>query len=47
MGFNYSMLQVWWKITTGGKYVSWKAILQTYVGFIILLLIVILVVSLR
>jgi len=34
---NWTMISVWWLIMTEGKYVSFKHIIFTYIGFVILL----------
>ena len=36
---NYTMFHIWWMLVTKGKYISFKHIVKTYIGFIITLIV--------
>ena len=36
---NYTMFHIWWMLITKGKYISFKHIIKTYIGFIIVLIV--------
>jgi len=38
---NMSMIQAWWLITTRGRYVSWGRLLQTYLPFLIIVALIV------
>ena len=35
---NYTMVDVWWILTSKSKYISWMSFLKTYSGFIIIII---------
>ena len=35
---NYTMIDVWWILTSKSKYISWMSFLKTYSGFIIIII---------
>ena len=40
---NYTMFHIWWMLITKSKYISCMHIIKTYIGFIILVIIIILI----
>jgi hypothetical protein len=44
---NWNMINIWWIINTKSKYVSWKKLVQTYVGFFIFVGIILFMINLN
>ena len=40
---NYNMVSIWWMLITKGKYVSFCGFFKTYIGFLIIILIVLII----
>lgn len=40
---NYTMISIWWMMCTKSKYVSWVHILKTYIGFFVIVMIIVLI----
>ena len=40
---NYNMINIWWMLITKGKYVSFCGIFKTYIGFLFIILVVLII----